>query len=264
MFEQYAKLVPNAVPKPISYDAENYIMVRKAVPESWAMWKSRLLNGEMNYRVAEKAITALCTVHNETAHSAEIARRFHNQQFFYDLRIEPYIQHVLKKYPQFAKKGAAVMTFLTTERSVLIHGDYSPKNILVKDDGICILDMEVACYGNPCFDVAFFSNHFLLKAVKHPEWSHGYLELLSYMMRLYFDRVTCVEPTLLERQAIQTLGFLLLARVDGKSPVEYLTAAQDQNLVREAASEILCQDFSTYQQAISLLVRKIDDKEPSL
>ena len=61
---------------------------------------------------------------------------------------------------------------LVTCRSVLVHGDFSPKNLLVSGDRLVIIDCEVAWYGDPAFDLAFLLNHLCLKALYHAP-AHG-------------------------------------------------------------------------------------------
>lgn len=256
----YERIIPDCVPTPISYDAENYIMIREAVPEDWHMWKEALLDGKLNYQVAEKAIRALFTIHNSTALSDEVREQFQDSQFFYSLRISPYIEYVVEKYPFLKSRAQRVIDFLMNQQIALIHGDYSPKNILTRDAQICILDLEVAYFGNPCFDVAFFANHFLLKAVRRKEWGTGYLAMLGYMMNLYFSNVAYMDPITVEEQTVQTLGFLFLARVDGKSPVEYLTNEKDKELVRKLALTILNENFTTFEQVFRLMRQVVEGK----
>lgn len=246
--EIYGKLVPDCVPGLVYYDDENYIMVREAVSEDWCMWKTQLLEGIFDYEVAKKAVMALVTVHNATAGDLGVKELFKDNQYFYELRISPYIEQVVKKYPRLKEKADKVIHMLMNEHIALIHGDYSPKNILVDHSQICILDLEVAYYGHPSFDLAFFSNHFFLKAFKNPQWTGQYLDMLDYMTEIYFQNVTCCNGTVLEKQTIQVLAFLLLARIDGKSKIEYLTEENQKNQVRKLGFLILEKELSSYQQ----------------
>ena len=40
--------------------------------------------------------------------------------------------------------------------STLVHGDFSPKNILISNKKIIYLDAECCNYGDPVFDLVFF------------------------------------------------------------------------------------------------------------
>lgn len=235
----YASLAPDQVSRAICYDAENYIMVREAAPDAAWMWKADLLCGKLDFDKARQAIEALLAVHNRTAADEQVKATFSDSQFFRQLRVEPYIETVAAKHPQLKEQAQRVIDLLMSERIALIHGDFSPKNILLLGERLYILDFEVAYYGHPAFDVAFFANHFLLKSVKNKQWADAYLNMLSYMMDIYYGGVECRDPHLLQSETAEVLGFLFLARVDGKSPVEYLTDEADKQLVRDVAYRIL-------------------------
>ena len=108
-----------------------------------------------------------CKVHNLSAVSPLIREKFQNNIIFSELRVDPYIKRVVEKHPDLKSRSEQIISRLMNEKVALIHGDYSPKNILVADDRIYILDFEVAHFGHPSFDIAFLFNHFMLKAVKH-------------------------------------------------------------------------------------------------
>lgn len=249
----YAKLVPSATPTPICYDSQQHIMIREAAPEDCPMWKTQLLDGILDFQVARRAITALSDIHNGTANDPQAAADFADASFFVNLRIDPYIGRVVEKYPDLEPFAKPVVDTLTTRHLALTHGDYSPKNILVNGREICILDLEVAYYGHPCFDLAFFANHFLLKTVKNRCYKDAYLSMLAYMLDLYFEKLTFLPKEEMERDTVQTLAFLFLARVDGKSPAEYLTREEDKQVVRETTLEAIRQRIGTFEELIGLL-----------
>jgi hypothetical protein len=119
-----------------------------------------------------------------------------------------------------------------------VHGDVSPKNILVAGHGPVFLDAECAWYGDPAFDLAFCLNHMFLKSVWVPAARQGFLDCFMALQSAYLRGVTWEPPAALEERAATLLPGLLLGRVDGKSPVEYLDAA-GQSLVRDAARKLL-------------------------
>ncbi len=116
-----------------------------------------------------------------------------------------------------------------------MHGDVSPKNILAAPHGPVFLDAECACYGDPAFDLAFCLNHLLLKAVWHPKDANMLFEAFSALKNAYSPNAD------LDRRAAALLSAFLLARIDGKSPVEYLTEEAQKEFVRARAKEFLCQ-----------------------
>ena len=116
---------------------------------------------------------------------------------------------------------------------MLVHGDFSPKNLLIGPDGPVVLDAECAWYGDPAFDLAFVLNHLLLKGAWRPQWRERYLELFAALVDAYRGHVRRgSRGRRVEQRAATLLPALLLARVDGKSPVEYLT--RRQRLARSA------------------------------
>jgi Ser/Thr protein kinase RdoA (MazF antagonist) len=118
---------------------------------------------------------------------------------------------------------------------VLVHGDFSPKNLLVGPQGPVVLDAECAWFGDPAFDLAFVLNHLLLKGVWKPHWRSGYLHLYATLVDAYSRHVAWEAWEALDARAAALLPGLLLGRVDGKSPAEYLTGDDDRGEVRAFA-----------------------------
>jgi tRNA A-37 threonylcarbamoyl transferase component Bud32 len=256
--EVYARITPENVPRPVFYDMDNHIMVREAAPEDCSNWKEDLLSGRLDFQIARKTTQALVRVHNMAASDEEIRGAFRDNKVFYDLRVNPYIEWVVaEKYPELKKKAAPVIDMLMNKKITLVHGDYSPKNILVSGRNIFILDMEVAHTGHPAFDLAFFFTMFVCKSVKNKLWADSYLNMLAYMYDLYFQEVTCMNPDTLRRDTLITLAFIILARVDGKSPAEYITSEDDKNLIRQFSCNEINRPSSSLAEMISRLREKI-------
>ena len=253
----YHELMPDCAPEVYFYDPENYIYGREAVPEDWRMWKTDLLEGDLNFAEAEKVINTLVTVHNECAKREDVARIFADKDIFYYLRVSPYIEFVVKRYPQLGKLSKEVIDFLMNTSCTLIHGDFSPKNIMVNGRSVSVLDYEVAHYGHPAFDIAFFSTHFVLKAVKHKNWAGAYLTMLCDMMDIYFKKVSCMGCEQLEESYVKTWAFIILARVDGKSPAEYITE-EDKELIRKIAFNIINAEDWDYRNVIQMIRIEIE------
>ncbi|MEF8856196.1 MAG: phosphotransferase, partial [Haloplanus sp.] len=115
----------------------------------------------------------------------------------------------------------------------LVHGDYSPKNVLVdrSDDPVpWILDFEVAHWGDPAFDAAFMLNHLFIKSIYNHDRHAAYADAADRFWTAY-DRAAEWD---IERETVAELAVLMLARVDGKSPVEYVDRAVAEALRRVA------------------------------
>lgn len=254
----YHEIMPDCAPEVYFYDAENYIYGREALPEDWRMWKEDLLAGILSFPTAEKIITTLLKVHSDCSKRKEIAQEFDDNEIFYNLRISPYFEFTLQKYPQLKPFAVPLIQMLMNEKITLIHGDFSPKNILTDGNKVSILDYEVAHYGHPSFDLAFFSTHFVLKAVKNKAYAVSYLNMLGYMMNIYFSGCDYMDKKTLERGYIQLLALMILARVDGKSPAEYITKEHDKELLRSFALEIVNCKLETIDSVMDMIKNKIE------
>ena len=240
---------------------ENYIYGREAVPEYSVMWKTDLMEGLLDFNVAEQSIRALAEVHEKCAFNKDIEKTFADNSFFEDLRISPYLERVVEVHPSLEEYMAPLIERLMKEKQTLIHGDFSPKNIMVTDRKACILDFEVAHFGHASFDLAFFANHFLLKSIWNKKLRDSFLNMLKLMMDLYFSEVSFTDPVVLEKQTIELLALMLLARVDGKSPVEYLNEEEDKNLVRKCAFQIIDKKPESFNEVYEIFKTNVKVKE---
>lgn len=248
----YQKVVPDLVPHFLFYDEENYLFAMEAAPAGARMWKNLLLRGSIDFSIALRIASALAKVHNAAAADQDAWRTFADQKIFIELRIDPYLRRTATRHPSLKKRIDHEVERLLENRQTLVHGDYSPKNVLVADDRLFILDFEVAHIGDPSFDLAFLTNHFLLKAVKNKEWAPAYLALMQSTARAYLKEILFTQADRLEADTVRTLALLFLARVDGKSPAEYITDDADKGLIRTLSYQILGDGLSTFDQVATL------------
>jgi hypothetical protein len=98
---------------------------------------------------------------------------------------------------------------------------------------LIVLDCEVAWYGDPAFDLAFLISHLLLKSLFHAPRDVGLQQLAQEFVAWYLQsrRLTRGEEVALLARISVLACMLFLARVDGKSPVDYLDQAR-QEVVR--------------------------------
>jgi aminoglycoside phosphotransferase (APT) family kinase protein len=142
-------------------------------------------------------------------------------------------------HPDRAERLKALVATTQANRKALVHGDVSPKNILCEPRGPVFLDAECAWWGDPAFDLAFCLNHLLLKCLWTPWARDGFLRCFDALADAYLRGVRWEPPDVLEQRAAALLPGLLLARVDGKSPVEYVTGESQKNQVRRVARALL-------------------------
>lgn len=228
------------VPEVLGEDkAEHVFAMEYLPPENHPVWKAELAAGRIDTGFASEVGAALAAIHAATAGRPDLAASFDNGAQFEALRLEPYLLFTAEKHPFAASAIRDEAARIARARIALMQGDISPKNILSGPHGPVFLDAETACYGDPAFDVAFCMNHFLLKAAWHPQWTAGYAQSFAAMKDAYLDGVTWEDPAALDRRVARLLPMLFLGRVDGKSPVEYLTDEGDRGFVRGAALQMI-------------------------
>ena len=235
-----AKVDPDTVPEIVGEDrAAGLFVMRFLEPEKYPLWKSQLRDGSIEPATAEHVAKRLAAVHRATAGQPEIAARFAHHTVFHDIRLEPYLLATAERHPDCAAALNALAAATASCRLALVHGDVSPKNILAGPRGPVFLDAECACYGDPAFDFAFCLNHLLLKCLWRPHWRARYLACFDALAASYLADIAWEPAAVLEARAARLLPGLLLARVDGKSPVEYVTEEADRERVRRVAKPIL-------------------------
>jgi 5-methylthioribose kinase len=202
-----------AVPAVVDVDVEALTLTVARAPRDWHNWKDDLLDGIIDVRVAAGLGSALARWHAETTNDTDIAGRF-GKTHFDRLRIDPFYRVAAARNPELADRINGYGDALLSGGECLVHGDFSPKNVLAGDGSVWVLDWEVAHYGHPVFDLAFLNTHLLLKASHQPRYADQY-EACSHAFNTSY---TGDRPESLVGQ----VGCLLLARLDGKSPAPYL------------------------------------------
>ena len=244
-----AGIDPRLVPEVLGEDRTHHMFAMEYLsPQTHPLWKTELAAGRVDIGFAARVGETLAHIHAATANREDVMHDFAHDTQFHALRLEPYLLHSAKQNADVAARIRALANGIASARIALMQGDISPKNILIGPDGPVFLDAETACYGDPVFDLAFCLNHLLLKTVWHPEFKAAYRDSFAALSRAYLDNVTWEEPEDLEARAAALLPALLLARVDGKSPVEYITAEADKSRVRDAAKAMLKKPLKTLEQ----------------
>jgi len=239
------RIAPGHVPRVLGEDAASKSFVMEFLGPEFRNWKSELLTGRIEPSVARDVGDLLGRIHAATADDARLAQQFANDDNFFALRLDSYLMESARVHPTLAQRLQATVQRTANTRRVLVHGDVSPKNILVGPRGSVLLDAECAWFGDPAFDLAFCLNHFLLKAVHLSAHHESLVACFDAMQRAYFSHVDWEPAQALAERVAALLPSLALARVDGKSPVEYLGESSRQ-AVRRLSIQLL------QQQSISL------------
>ena len=233
-------IVPEAAPELLYEDrAAGALVMAYLEPSRHRLWKQVLQAGEADTGTAVAVGQRLGCIHAATASRPDIAAQFPTDAIFHDIRLEPYLLATAAAHPALAAPLRRIARRTATTKLALVHGDISPKNIMLGPQGPVFLDAECAWYGDPAFDLAFCLNHLLLKCLWTPTAAAGFLAAFGALAASYLEQVAWEPRQELEARTASLLPGLFLARIDGKSPVEYVTARSDKERVRRVAGTFL-------------------------
>ena len=230
-------IIPGVAPRVLAADDAGCFAMQ--LLEGCPLWKAELAEGRADRDFAAKVGSSLARIHAATAADPACAAKFDTDTNFHAIRLEPYLLAAGKVNVSLEPQLIALSERTSRTRLALVHGDVSPKNILIGPEGPVFLDAECAWYGDPAFDLAFCLNHLLLKGLWVPVRRKAFLQCYDVLAAAYLQGVTWEPAAVLELRAATLLPGLLLARVDGKSPVEYLKSDADKDFVREIAGRFL-------------------------
>ena len=235
-----SRVAPGSVPEILGEDIQGRAFAMSWLdPARYPVWKAQLLAGIVDPATARAVAAIISRVHNACAHDPEIAGQFANDGDFRAIRLDPYFGAAAVAHPECAAALSELIKRTASTKHTLVHGDVSPKNVLVGVDGPLILDAECAWYGDPAFDIAFCLTHLLLKCVWRPETTRDYLACFDAFASGSLRQCGWEPPDDLEARACALLAGMLLARVDGKSPVEYITDDDHKGRIRRFARGFL-------------------------
>ncbi len=228
------KLPEGSVPTVLFEDQTNYIFAMTAANPGSETWKAKLLRGKTDRRVAERVAVVLAALIRESWQSHTLAEQFGDLTIFEELRLDPYYRHLAAVHPELRDRLQQRIEACRTRRVSLVHGDWSPKNILVEDDNVVAIDFEAVHFGDPSFDAAFLLNHLLLKT------AYG-IEGTEELARAFWSTLQAEMPAAswFEQATVEHLGALLLARIDGKSPAEYIREESLKERIRAFARTLI-------------------------
>lgn len=218
---------PGTIPNLLFEDREQHILAMSAVPQPHMNWKQMLLASDVQQHHVKQFAQIIAHIHHKSRQRQdEIEPIFRDRHFFETLRLEPYYSYTASQQPAAAAFYETLIADTHQNRTALVHGDYSPKNILVYHDRLILLDHEVIHWGDPAFDIGFSMTHLLSKAHHIVDRRTVLLEAAHEYWRGYTSEVSCDDE--FERRAVRHTLACMLARVDGRSPLEYLTKEERQ------------------------------------
>jgi tRNA A-37 threonylcarbamoyl transferase component Bud32 len=216
------EIVPGLGPRVLAHDDGGAIVLAYLDPDVHPVWKAELRHGRADASVSAELGRRLGRVHAATAARPDLAARFDNAGVFAAMRLDPYLGAVAAVHPDREADLAAIRASFAAHAVALVHGDASPKNILIGPSGPVLLDSECATWGDPAFDLGFGASHLLLKCRWNPPAAPRLLACFDALVDGYLRTVDWEPAPALAGRAARWVAACLLARVDGLSPVEYL------------------------------------------
>jgi Ser/Thr protein kinase RdoA (MazF antagonist) len=242
----YQSITPDSVPELIDCDEANFTLTMSRLPNTCTNWKQDMLEGRIHSEMGEKLGKILAQWHNATAVDAAIKAKFMEGELFEQLRVSPFYRAVAAKNPNLQAVINSLIDEITSEKIALVHGDFSPKNILATSDhSPIVLDFEVAHTGNPVFDLAFVSAHLLCKTIRTQSQAEKVAIIKTALNFLAAYRQT--SRLTIAESLPQHVALIALARVEGVSPVNYLDEPAQQKLVAITNAALL-DSTMTYEQ----------------
>lgn len=249
----------SALPEVIHVDRNNFLFVMSAAPAGSVVWKDALLKGSVEIEVARRAGELLARLINASRQDAQSSERFQDRRVFDQLRVDPYYRTAAARHPDVGSALQALMEDSWKVRTALVHGDYSPKNMLVRDGNIFLIDFEVVHWGDPSFDAGFLLNHLFLKALHQPRFASAYFQAGREFWRSLETQLENEPGREFEALTVRHVGGLMLARIDGKSPVEYIREEAIKNRVRSVARLLLREQPRRLEEVIALVRAKCEE-----
>ncbi len=251
------KLGKGRLPKIVHVAAAQGFFIMAAAPADAEVWKASLLEGRVEMAVAREAGLLLSRMIRISRADPNFKKRFEDRTVFEQLRVDPYYRTTALRHPDVSEALSELIEASWRVREALVHADYSPKNMLVQEGQIFLIDFECVHWGDPAFDAGFLLNHLVLKAFHEPRWMGDYLAAARQFWATLASELRALNLPSLELRTLRHLGGLMLARIDGKSPVEYLRDDSTRNRVRRAAKRILNERPETLEEALGILRREI-------
>ena len=249
---------PGTTPAFIFEDAPNHVLAMEAIPEGHENWKSVLLSGRIAAEHFEQFGVLLGAVHRLSSGSEDLCREFADTSYFESLRLEPYYLYTAQQVPAAAAFLRALVQSTRQRKDCLVHGDFSPKNTLLYQGKLILLDYEVCHFGDPAFDIGFALAHFLSKAAHLPKDRAGLANATLLFVSTYRREIASLPwAARLEPRLVRHALGCSLARVAGKSLLEYLSP-QERSRQQEVLLQLIVKSPASIEDLVSQFVQKIE------
>ena len=239
----YHAITPDSVPELMDCDPTEFTLTMTRLPRSCTNWKIDMLEGRIHPEMGRELGLILAKWHNAAAVSAEIREEFMEGALFEQLRVAPFYRAVATINPELVSVINQLIAEITQIKTTLVHGDFSPKNIMATTENRpIVLDFEVAHTGNPVFDLAFLLAHLLCKVIRTEDKEEK--ELLVATATQFLNTYKANTQLPVAESLPRHIALIALARVEGVSPVNYLDQPAQQHLVTITKATLLDSDMS--------------------
>lgn len=249
-----------ATPRFVFDDPPNHLMAMEAIPADHQNWKALLLAGVILPHHFEQFGRLLGAIHLKSSQpdAQEVCRAFSDTTYFESLRLEPYYLYTASQVPRAGNFLLGLVAETRSRKDCLVHGDYSPKNVLIYRDKLILLDYEVFHFGEPAFDVGFAMAHFLSKLHHSPKDRMRLAEQAIRFVQVYRTQVASLPwAASLEPRLVRHALGCSLARVAGKSQLEYLDP-QEIARQRDVVVNLIADPPTSIEALISQFQQKIE------
>jgi 5-methylthioribose kinase len=240
------------VPEVLFVDRPNYLFAMSHAPLDARVWKESLLSGEIDQAIGRLAGLVLGRLHEATATNQALIEPFRDHTFFVQLRVDPFYTRIQERRPEVSAAVTPIIEQMLSVKQALCHGDYSPKNILTHSQSFTLVDYETAHFGDPTMDLGFFLSHLLLKATKLADERQRFFDLTRAFWQSYGSEVRFRPLAELQARGTAHCAVCLLARIDGTSPVDYLSEEPKREAARRLGRHILLDSVATWDEVLSL------------
>lgn len=267
MLRVLQRLLPDGtVPSVLFEDRKNFLFAMEAIDADHRVWKEELLGGHADARTAAQLADCLAAIHRGSAGNCELMEQLGDRVVFDELRLDPFYRYVAERHRDCRQSLETLVDESLSRSDALVLGDFSPKNILLTSHGPVLVDFETGHFGDPAFDVGFFLSHLLLKVVFHAGGAGGpdrwlpfsevprkfaarYLLALSASSAPVWCQSDRHPGSDYQHRCVRHLGACMLARVAGKSRVDYLCEDWQSGFVADYCRHLLNEPSLTLVEA---------------
>lgn len=244
----------HSVPEIFHHDVENHLFIMQDLALNAEGWNKCFDHREIGAELAARVGAALGDLHQITHGNEEAMHRFGDKSFFHEVQITSLYAPLFDLHPRLSDSIGSHAALLASSHLCLVHGDFQPSNILLREERLAILDWDMSHFGHPSFDSAYLMAYLTFETLKHPQRRDAWLPRLTSFWNAYIHAAHFETPQWHERSTLPQLGCLLLAKIEDSaeiSPLEESTL----NRLRSIATSLILHEIPTMHVYLDILSR---------